>query len=82
MPDDYDETEAGDKQDEYLISPAVDLHRQGRYPLLRLRLSSVYGSCRTARPAPFTVEASTDGGKTWTALWNAKDSCDDEELRR
>ena len=68
--DDYDETEAGDKQDEYLISPVVDLTGKAA------TLSFNYGFERTALyngKMTFTVEASTDGGKTWTAIWNAKD---------
>ena len=68
--DDYDETEAGDKQDELLISPVVDLTGKAA------TLSFNYGFERTALYSgkmTFTVEASTDGGKTWTAIWNAKD---------
>ncbi len=68
--DDYDETEAGDKQDELLISPMVDLTGKAA------TLSFNYGFERTALyggKMTFTVEASTDGGKTWTAIWNAKD---------
>ncbi|MBD8988966.1 MAG: hypothetical protein EGR01_08160, partial [Clostridiales bacterium] len=68
--DDYDETEAGDKQDELLISPVVDLTGKAA------TLSFNYGFERTALyngKMTFTVEASTDGGKTWTAIWNAKD---------
>ena len=68
--DDYDETEAGDKQDELLISPVVDLTGKAA------TLSFNYGFTRTALyngKMTFTVEASTDGGKTWTAIWNAKD---------
>ena len=68
--DDYDETEAGDKQDELLISPVVDLTGKAA------TLSFNYGFERTALyngKMTFTVEASTDGGKTWTPIWNAKD---------
>ena len=68
--DDYDETEVGDKQDELLISPVVDLTGKAA------TLSFNYGFERTALyggKMTFTVEASTDGGKTWTAIWNAKD---------
>ena len=63
--DDYDETEAGDKQDELLISPVVDLTGKAA------TLSFNYGFTRTALyngKMTFTVEASTDGGKTWTAI--------------
>ena len=60
----------GDKQDELLISPVVDLTGKAA------TLSFNYGFERTALyggKMTFTVEASTDGGKTWTAIWNAKD---------
>ena len=55
-------------QDEYLISPAVDLTGKSAtlsfdYLLHRSTLfQSIY---------KFTVEASTDGGKTWNVVWNA-----------
>ena len=56
------------KQDEYLISPVVDL--TGKMPTLSfdylLHRYTAYNYCA------FTVEASTDGGSTWTAIWNAK----------
>ena len=56
------------KQDEYLISPVVDL--TGKTPTLSfdylLHRYTAYNYCT------FTVEASTDGGSTWTAIWNAK----------
>ena len=56
------------KQDEYLISPVVDL--TGKTPTLSfdylLHRYTAYNYCA------FTVEASTDGGSTWTAIWNAK----------
>ena len=81
--DDYDETEgygigevqpmaagSGKKQNEYLISPVVDLTGKAA------TLSFNYGFECTALyngKMTFTVEASTDGGKTWTAIWNAKD---------
>ena len=56
------------KQDEYLISPVVDL--TGKTPTLSfdylLHHYTAYNYCA------FTVEASTDGGSTWTAIWNAK----------
>ena len=69
-PDEYYDTAVGDKQDEHLISPAVDLSGK------EATLSFNYGFTRTALyngKMTFTVEASTDGGKTWTAIWNAKD---------
>ena len=68
--DDYYDTEVGDKQDELLISPVVDLTGKAA------TLSFNYGFERTALyngKMTFTVEASTDGGKTWMAIWNAKD---------
>ena len=69
--DDYDETEAGDKQDEYLISPVVDLTGKAA------TLSFNYGFERTALyngKMTFTVEASTDGGQTWTPIWNFQET--------
>ena len=62
---------ANDKvQDEYLISPAVDLTGKSAtvsfdYALMRTILRD--------KIATFTFEASTDGGNTWTVLWNAAD---------
>ena len=59
---------SGKKQNEYLISPVVDL--TGKTPTLSfdylLHRYTAYNYCA------FTVEASTDGGSTWTAIWNAK----------
>ena len=71
-PDEYDEDEntGGDKQDELLISPVVDLTGKAA------TLSFDYGFARSALYSgkmTFTAEASTDGGKTWTIIWNAKD---------
>ena len=56
-------------QDEYLISPVVDL--TGKTPTLNFdyllfRYAVLSGFCT------ITVEASTDGGQTWTAIWDAK----------
>ena len=56
-------------QDEYLISPVVDL--TGKTPTLTFdyllfRYAVLNGFCT------ITVEASTDGGQTWTAIWDAK----------
>ena len=68
--DNYDDTDVGDRQDELLISPVVDLTGKAA------TLSFNYGFVRTALyggKMTFTLEASTDGGKTWTAIWNAKD---------
>ena len=56
-------------QDEYLISPVVDL--TGKTPTLTFdyllfRYAVLNSFCT------ITVEASTDGGQTWTAIWDAK----------
>ena len=56
-------------QDEYLISPVVNL--TGKTPTLTFdyllfRYAVLSGFCT------ITVEASTDGGQTWTAIWDAK----------
>ena len=56
-------------QDEYLISPVVDL--TGKTPTLTfdyLLFKYVIG-----RYCSVTVEATTDGGQTWTTIWNAAD---------
>ena len=56
-------------QDEYLISPVVNL--TGRTPTLSfdyLLFKSVIGNYCSV-----TVEATTDGGQTWTTIWNAAD---------
>ena len=65
----------GAKQDEYLITPAVNL--TGKTPTLRFdyafgRYALFNGTIR------LTVEASTDGGSTWTSLWNAKEDLENE----
>ena len=57
-------------QDEYLISPVVDL--TGKTPTLTFdyllfRYAVLSGFCT------ITVEASTDGGRTWTTIWSAAD---------
>ena len=57
-------------QDEYLISPVVDL--TGKTPTLTFdyllfRYAVLNGFCT------ITVEASTDGGQTWTTIWTAAD---------
>ena len=70
-PDEYDEEDwsSGAKQDELLISPVVDLTGKAA------KLSFNYGFARSAlysSKMTFTVEASTDDGKTWSAIWNAK----------
>ena len=56
-------------QDEYLISPVVDL--TGKTPTLNfdyLLFKSVIGNYCSV-----TVEATTDGGQTWTTIWTAAD---------
>ena len=59
-------------QDEYLISPVVDLSgtRDGV-----LTFDFAYGEYGIKNKTfTATVEASTDGGKTWNAIWNFQDS--------
>ena len=59
-------------QDEYLISPVVDLsgNRDGV-----LTFDFAYGEYGIKNKTfTATVEASTDGGKTWNAIWNFQDS--------
>lgn len=59
-------------QDEYLISPAVDLSgtRDGV-----LTFDFAYGEYGIKNKTfTATVEASTDGGNTWNAIWNFQDS--------
>ena len=56
-------------QDEYLISPVVNL--TGKTPTLSfdyLLFKSVIGNYCSV-----TVEATTDGGQTWTTIWTAAD---------
>ena len=68
--DNYDDTDVGDKQDELLISPVVDLTGKAA------TLSFNYGFVRTALyggKMTFTLEATTDGGRTWTTIWTAAD---------
>ena len=58
----------GAKQDEYLISPAVQL--SGTAPVLQFDYA--FGRYELfAGAMQFTVEASTDGGATWTVIWDA-----------
>ena len=58
------------KQDEYLISPVVDL--TGLNPLLTFDYAFFrYGIMNGYMT--LTVEVSTDGGNTWTPIWNAKE---------
>ena len=66
----------GGAQDEYLISPAVNL--TGKEATLSFDYGyGYYGAQNKTYPA--TVEVSTDGGQTWTALWNFFDSYNGEK---
>lgn len=59
-------------QDEYLISPVVDLSGTLDGVLTFDFAYGEYGIKNKTFTA--TVEASTDGGKTWNAIWNFQDS--------
>lgn len=75
--DSWGDTEYGMGQDEYLISPALDL--SGRTGTLTFQFSGNKNSLsRTLMLGKTTVtlEASADGGTTWTELWNAADGSD------
>ena len=66
----------GGAQDEYLISPAVNL--TGKEATLSFDYGyDYYGAQNKTYTA--TVEVSTDGGQTWTALWNFFDSYNGEK---
>ena len=66
----------GGAQDEYLISPAVNL--TGKEATLSFDYGyGYYGAQNKTYTA--TVEVSTDGGQTWTALWNFFDSYNGEK---
>ena len=58
------------KQDEYLISPVVDL--TGKTPTLSFDYL-LFKYMIQNDIAKFTVEATIDGGQTWTTIWNAAD---------
>ena len=67
---------SGGKQDEYLISPAVNLSGKDA----TLSFDYGYGFYAAQNKSwSITVEASTDGGKTWTSLWNFFDSYNNEK---
>ena len=68
-PDDYYDTEVGDKQDEWLISPVVDL--TGKDATLHFRYGFQQKELYNGKMT-YTAEATTDGGKTWTVIWDAK----------
>lgn len=59
-------------QDEYLISPVVDLSATRDGVLTFDFAYGEYGIKNKTFNA--TVEVSTDGGKTWNAIWNFQDS--------
>ena len=59
-------------QDEYLISPVVDLSATCDGVLTFDFAYGEYGIKNKTFTA--TVEVSTDGGKTWNAIWNFQDS--------
>ena len=61
---------SGKKQNEYLISPVVDL--AGKTPTLSFDYL-LFKYMIQNDIAKFTVEATIDGGQTWTTIWNAAD---------
>ena len=80
-PDEYDEDtySSGAKQDEWLISPVVDL--TGKDATLHF----VYGFERSklySGAMSYTAEATTDGGKTWIVIWNAKNEAKQSEYNQ
>ncbi len=68
-PDDYYDTEVGAKQDEWLISPVVDL--TGKDATLHFRYGFQQKELYNGKMT-YTAEATTDGGKTWSVIWDAK----------
>ena len=67
--------EYGAGQDEYLITPALDLAGKSatlsfQFNGQKRNLSKTLASNKTTA----TLEASLDGGKTWNELWNAADA--------
>ena len=67
---DYENWSNSNKQDEYLITPAVDLN--GKKAVLTFDFA--FGRYAiTSGQMKLTVEASTDGGETWDTIWNAAD---------
>ena len=67
----------GGAQDEYLISPSVNLSGTRDGVLYFDYAYGVYGIKNKTFTA--TVEVSTDGGQTWTAIWNFQDSYTGQE---
>ena len=61
---------SGKKQNEYLISPVVDL--TGKTPTLSFDYL-LFKYMIQNDIAKFTVEATIDGGQTWTTIWDAAD---------
>ena len=67
----------GGPQDEWLISPSVNLSGTRDGVLYFDYAYGVYGIKNKTFTA--TVEASTDGGQTWTPIWNFQDSYTGQE---
>ena len=61
---------SGKKQNEYLISPVVDL--TGKTPTLSFDYL-LFKYMIQNDIAKFTVEATINGGQTWTTIWDAAD---------
>ena len=66
--------EYGAGQDEYLITPALNLEGQNatmafQFSAQKNKLSKIV----TINKTTATLEVSLDGGKTWSELWNAAD---------
>ena len=61
---------SGKKQDEYLVSPVVDL--TGKAPTLSFDYMA-FKYLLQNNLAKLTAEITTDGGKTWATIWNAAD---------
>lgn len=67
----------GGPQDEWLISPSVNLSGTRDGVLYFDYAYGIYGIKNKTFTA--TVEASTDGGQTWTPIWNFQDSYTGQE---
>ena len=72
---DYDSVDEywGAGQDEYLITPALDLSGKSNAQMTFQLSGKQNGLSETvvAGKTTVTLEASTDGGTTWTPIWNA-----------
>lgn len=72
---DYDSVDEywGAGQDEYLITPALDLSGKSNAQMTFQFSGKQNGLSETvvAGKTTVTLEASTDGGTTWTPIWNA-----------